>query len=74
MFVNEHFWIMIKISLNFVPKGPIDNKPALVQVMLGAEQATRQYLKQCLVHLRMYVAQGGDELTCKYTNIYIMFD
>ena len=24
---------MIRISLRFVPKGPIDNKPALVQVM-----------------------------------------
>ena len=25
--------ILIKILLQFVPKGPIDNKPALVQVM-----------------------------------------
>ena len=30
IFVNEKFCILIKISLQFVPKGPINNKPALV--------------------------------------------
>ena len=30
IFVNENFSILIKISLKFVPKGPIDNNPALV--------------------------------------------
>ena len=30
IFVNEKFCILIKISLNFVPKGPIDINPALV--------------------------------------------
>ena len=29
----EWKWISIKISLKFVPKGPINNIPALVQVM-----------------------------------------
>ena len=28
--VNEKFCILIKISLKFVPKGPIDNNRALV--------------------------------------------
>ena len=30
IFVNEKFCILIEISLKFVPKGPIDNKPTLV--------------------------------------------
>ena len=30
IFVNEKFCILIKISLNFVPEGPIDNNPSLV--------------------------------------------
>ena len=30
---NEGVWISITISLKFVPKGPIDYKSALVQVM-----------------------------------------
>ena len=33
IFVNEKFCISIRISLKFVPKGPINNKSALVQVM-----------------------------------------
>ena len=33
IFLNENVRIAIEISLKFVPKGPIDNKSALVQVM-----------------------------------------
>ena len=33
IFLNEKFCILIKISLKFVPDGPIDNNPALVQIM-----------------------------------------
>ena len=32
-FFNENVWIPIKISLKFVPKGPINNITALVQIM-----------------------------------------
>ena len=30
IFVNEKFCILMIISLNFVPQGPIDKKPALI--------------------------------------------
>ena len=33
IFMNETFCISIWIPLKFVPKGPINNKSALVQVM-----------------------------------------
>ena len=33
VFVNEKLCTLIKISLNFVPRDPIDNNTALVQVM-----------------------------------------
>ena len=33
IFVNEKFWILIEVSLKFVPKGPINNKLALVSIM-----------------------------------------
>ena len=33
IFFNDNVWSMNKISLKFVPKGPIDNKSALVHVM-----------------------------------------
>ena len=31
--LNENVSILIKISVKFVPKGQINNKPALVQIM-----------------------------------------
>ena len=31
--LNENVWISIEISLKFVPKGPINNIPALIQIM-----------------------------------------
>ena len=33
IFLNENISIPIKISLKFVPKGPVNNIPALVQIM-----------------------------------------
>ena len=42
-FVRAHGWtpciISIKISLKFVPKGPINNIPTLVQIMAWQRQA-----------------------------------
>ena len=34
IFFNENIWISIKISLKFVPRGPIHNNSALIQVMV----------------------------------------
>ena len=33
IFLNENVWIPIKISLKFVPQGPINNIQALVEIM-----------------------------------------
>ena len=33
IFLDENEWIAIKISLNFVPGGPINNIPILAQIM-----------------------------------------
>ena len=32
--LKENVWILIKISLKFVPKDPINNNQALVQIMV----------------------------------------
>ena len=40
-YFNENAWISIKMSLKIAPAyGSVGNKPALVQVMLGAVHAT----------------------------------
>ena len=47
-FVNEKPCIFqIEISLEFVPKGPIDNKSALVHVMAWRQIIDKPYLNQC---------------------------
>ena len=33
IFLNENVLISIKVSMKFIPKGPINNIPALVQIM-----------------------------------------
>ena len=33
IFLKENVWISIKIPLKFVPKGQVNNIPALVQIM-----------------------------------------
>ena len=47
IFLNENVWISLKIPLKFVPRGPINNNPALVKIMACADQATSHYLNQC---------------------------
>ena len=56
--LNENVWISIKISLKFVPNGPIDNKPVLVKLM--AWHRTGCYLKINVdpVHWRIYTSLG----------------
>ena len=36
IFLNENLWILIKVSLKFIPRGLVNNIPALIQ-WLGAE-------------------------------------
>ena len=61
IFSNENIWISIKISLKFVPKGPINNIPALVQMM--AWRRPGHYLKQCWLDYRLiYASLGLNEL------------
>ena len=55
IFVNEKFCILIKISLNFVPTGPIDNISALVQIMAwrcpGAKPLSEPMMVSLLTHI-----------------------
>ena len=60
---HENVWISIRISLKFVTKGPINNIPALVQIMVWRRSATSHYLNQWwLVYWRPYASLGLNEL------------
>ena len=49
IFLNENVWILIKISLKFVPKGPIINIPALVQIMGWRRPGNKSLFEAMLV-------------------------
>ena len=42
LFMNENVRVFIQISLKFVPKGPIDDKSSLVQVMAWPRSSNKQ--------------------------------
>ena len=48
--MNEKLCILIKISLKFVPKGQIDNKAALVQVMAWQRAGDKPLPEPMFIH------------------------
>ena len=50
IFFNEDDVILIQISLKLVPRSPIDNKPALVQVMAWRQTGAKPLSEPMLTH------------------------
>ena len=55
IFLNENVWISIKILLKFVPKGPINNIPALVQIMAWCLTGNKPISEAMMVNLLMHI-------------------
>ena len=55
IFLNENVWISINISLKFVPRGPINNIPALVQIMASCRPGDKPLSEPMLVSLPMHI-------------------
>ena len=55
IFVNENLWMPIKISLKFVPKGPINNIPALVQTMAWRRPGDKPLSEPMMVRLPTHI-------------------
>ena len=61
---NESVWISITISLKFVPKGPIDYKSALVQVMAWHRTGEKPLPESMLTKFTdAYTALRGNKIT-----------
>ena len=61
--------ILIKMSLKFVPKGPIENIPALVQIMAWRRIGDKLLLEPMLNRSAdIYAALGGDEYSVERTD------
>ena len=55
IFLNENITISIKSSLKFVPKGPINNIPALVQIMAWRRQGDKPLSEPMMVRLPTHI-------------------
>ena len=55
IFVNENVWILIKISLKFVPKVPINNIPALVRIMAWCRPGDKPLSEPMMVKLLTHI-------------------
>ena len=55
IFLNENIRISIKISLKFVPKGPINNIPALVQIMAWRRSGDKPLSEPMVVSLLTHI-------------------
>ena len=55
IFLNENVCISIEISLMFVPKGPINNIPALVQIMAWRRPGDKPLSEPTLVCLLTHI-------------------
>ena len=54
-FLNENVWIPIKISLKFVTEGPINNIPALVQIMAWRRPGDKPLSEPMMVNLLTHI-------------------
>ena len=51
IFLNENAWIVIKISWTFVSSGPINNIPALVQIMAWHQTINKALSEPMMVYV-----------------------
>ena len=55
IFLNENVRISIRISLKFVPKGPINNIPAMVQIMAWRRPGDKPLFEPMVVSLATHI-------------------
>ena len=55
IFLNENVLILIKISVKFIPKDPINNIPALVQIMAWSRLGDKPLHEAMMFRLPMHI-------------------
>ena len=61
IFLNENVWIPTQISLKFVPQGPINNIPALVQIMAWRRLGDKPLSGPMMVRLPTHICVTGSQ-------------
>ena len=70
IFVNENVRISIEISLKFVPRGPINNIPALVQIMAWCRPGDKPLSEPVMVSLLTHICVTRPQWV-KSTSCYV---
>ena len=73
IFVNENVRISINISLTFVPKGLINNIPALVQIMAWRRPGDRPLSEPMMVNLLTHICVTRPQWVKETCVIYFKF-
>ena len=60
IFINENYCILIKFSLKYVRKDPIDNNPALVQIMAWCRSGYKSLAQPMMVNLLTHIYASLD--------------
>ena len=68
IFVKENAWMSINISLKFVPKGPINNIPVLVQVMAWRRPGDNPLSESRMVSLLTHICLTRPQWVNGYFN------
>ena len=76
IFLNENVWILINISLNLVPMGPINNIPVMVQMMawrrLGGKPLSEPMMHSFMTHIfvtrSQWVNSARQGLMCDFVD------
>ena len=55
IYLNKNVWISIKISFKFVPKGPINNIPGLIQIMAWCQPGDNPLSEPMMVKLLRHI-------------------
>ena len=70
IFLNENVWTSIKISLKFVPRGPISNIPSLVQIMAWRRSGDKPLSEPMMVKLLTHICVTRPQWVKDTTNDY----
>ena len=73
IFVNENVRISIKFSLTFVPKGPINNIPALVQIMAWCRPGDKPLSESVMVSLLTHICVTRPQWVNKKQFLHLLF-
>ena len=71
IFLNKNIWILIKISLTFVPKGPINNIKALVQIMAWRRPGDKPLSEPMMVRLLTHLCVTRPQWVNRVNNLLL---